>query len=157
MALKADRYEFETDITKTCESVAERGVVLVNLTAGSGVAIGESAGKADLVANPSGYTVAGVLLNDVVSTDQTKFHINYHKDETKAGARCRLLKKGWVITNKVTGTPTNGATAYLTTSGVVTPTVSSTGGLAATPKVGQFDSIKDENSYVKLTVNLPIN
>lgn len=156
MALKGDRNTIETDITLTCDTVAERGVILVHKTSGSGVALGTSAGVCELQAAPSGKVVAGLLINDVVSLDETRYHRNFHKDERLTGERVTLLRKGWVITDKVTGTPTVGATAYLTANGVVTPTVSATGGTAATPKVGQFASIKDENGFVKLEVNLPV-
>jgi hypothetical protein len=156
MALKGDRYEFETDISRTCESATERGVVLCGLTAGSGAALGATAGKADLMADPSGKVPAGMLMNDVVSVDETRYHRNFQKDEHKVGERCRLLRKGWVVTNKISGTPTDGATAYLTTNGQVTPTLSATGGLVATPKVGQFRGIKDEDGYAKVDINLPV-
>lgn len=156
MALKGERVILETDITLTCESAASRGVVLVHKTSGSGVALGESAGEADLLAAPSGYKVAGLLLNDVVSVDETRYHRNFHKDETKAGERCTLLRKGRVTTDKITGTPAVGDTAYLTANGVLTPTMSTTGGLAATPKVGQFVSIKDASGFVSVDLNLPV-
>jgi hypothetical protein len=52
--------------------------------------------------------------------------------------------------------PAAGGVAYLTSNGEVTPTVSSTGGLVATPKVGVFAGAKDENGYVTIDVNLPI-
>jgi hypothetical protein len=155
MALKGDRKIIETDITMTCESVAERGVTLVHKTSGSGIALGESAGQADLL-SPSGKIVAGMLLNDVVNIDTTRYHTNFHKDETLIGARCTLLRKGRLTTNKISGTPAVGDTAYLTTSGNLTPTVSATGGVAATPKVGQFRSIKDERGYVTVDINLPV-
>lgn len=156
MALKGDRVIIETDITLTCESVAERGVVLCHKTSGSGVAIGSSAGQADLYASASGHTVAGILLNDVVDVDQTRYHLNFHKDEKVTGQKCTLLKKGRVTTNKISGTPTVDATAYLTSNGELTPTVSATGGTAATPKVGKFASIKDEAGYCAVDINLPI-
>lgn len=156
MALKGDRVIVETDIKLTCEAVAERGVVLVHDTSGSGVALGDRSGKATLAVDPSGAKVAGVLLNDVVNIDQTRFHRNFHKDETQVGEPCTLLKKGTVTSNKISGTPTVGATAYLTANGQFTPTMSATGGLVATPKVGQFASIKDENGYATIDVNLPI-
>lgn len=156
MALKKERVVIETDITHSCESVAERGVVLVYKTSGSGIALGDTAGEADLVSNPSGKVVFGVLLNDVVNVDETRYKMNFHKDETRVGDPCNVLRKGRVTTDKVTGTPTVGATAYLTSNGTVTPTLSSTGGLVATPKVGQFVSIKDESGFVTLDINLPI-
>lgn len=157
MALKGDRSIIETDITLTCESVAERGVVLVHKSgaAGSGVAIGAKAGQADLVANPSGYKVAGLLINDVVDVDITRYHTNFHKDERLVGERATLLKKGRVTTNKVSGSPNPGDVAYLTTNGQLTPTLSATGGLVATPKVGTFAGAKDENGFAAVDINLP--
>lgn len=158
MALKPDRFILATDITKTCESVTERGVVLVHKPnfGGSGVALGDRAGKADLVTNPSGYKVAGLLLNDVIDIDVTRYRLCAHKDEKLVGERCTLLRKGRVVTNKVTGTPSEGATAYLTANGVLTPTLSATGGLVATPKVGAFAGAKDEDGYAAVDIDLPI-
>ncbi len=156
MALKAD-WVIEADrIDLTCETATDRGVVLVHSTAGSGVALGESAGEADLVLDPSGYKVAGMLLNDVVDVDETRYHRNFHKNETMVGERCWLGKRGHVTTDKISGTPTEGATAYVTTSGVLTPTKSTTGGEAATPKFGVFEGIKDENGYCKVSFSLPV-
>lgn len=157
MGLKGDRVILETDITYSCASVASRGVTLVGKTAGSGVALGDSAGVADLVASPSGKKVLGILLNDVVNIDETRYHRNFHKDETKINERCTILKKGRVTTDKLAAgtTPGDGDTAYLTTNGELTPTVSTTGGIAATPKVGQFRGGKDEAGFVCVEVNLP--
>lgn len=157
MALKGDRVVLETDITLTCATATARGFVLVHSTSGSGVAIGESAGGADLVAAPSGYKVAGLLMNDVVSVDETRYHRNFQKDETLINERCTLLRKGRVTTNALVAgqTPAVGGTAYLGADGKVTATKSTTGGLAATPPVGEFKSIKDENGYVCVEINLP--
>lgn len=155
MALKADRVILEEDITMTCPTAASRGVVLCHSTSGSGVAIGDSAGAADLYASASGNKPVGILMCDVVSVDLTRYHINFHKDEVPVGNRVHLLKKGTVTTDKVTGTPAYNDTAYLTANGVLTPTLSTTGGLVATPKVGQFKGILDENGFVKVDINLP--
>jgi len=153
--LKPDRVILETDITLTCESVAERGVVLCHKTSGSGAAMGDHAGQSDLYANPSGKKVAGLLMCDVVNVDLTRYHLNFHKDEVPVGNRVWLLRKGTVVTDKVTGSPTAGATAYLTANGVLTPTVSATGGVVATPKVGEFAGGLDENGFVRVHINLP--
>ena len=155
MAIKTDRVELETDITRSAESVAEKGMVTVHVSSGSGVAIGASYGKTDWKADPSGFKVAGMLLNDVFSLDETLYHRNYHKDAMKAGEPSRLLRKGTVTTNKIIGAPTVGTVAYLGASGNLTPTKSATGGLVATPPVGEFKSIKDENGYVEVDVTLP--
>lgn len=157
MALKGERVELETDISLTMASIATRGVTVCYKTMGSGVALGNSAGVADLYASASGNKVVGILMNDVVNVDQTKYHKNFHKDETILNERCRILRKGRVTTNAVTGTPVgNGDTAYLTANGVLTPTLSTTGGLVATPKVGVFVSKLDADGYATVDVNLPI-
>jgi hypothetical protein len=156
MALKGDRIVIVDDISLTCESATARGVGLCYKTGGSGVALGDKAGQADLYANPSGQTPAGVLLNDVVNVDVTRYHMNFHKDETLISNRCVILKKGRITTDQISGTPTVGNTAYLTTNGQFTPTVSSTGGLVATPKVGQFVGSKDEAGFACIDINLPV-
>lgn len=155
MALKPDRVVIETDITKTCPTATPRGVCLVLSAAGSGVNIGDNAGTADLL-TPSGKVPAGILMNDVVSTDLTRYHLNFHKDEVPVNSRVTLLRKGRVTTDALNGSPNPGDTAYLTTNGQLTPTVSATGGTAATPKVGQFAGKKDENGFVAVDINLPV-
>lgn len=156
MALKADRVIIETDITMTCESAQSRGVVLVVTTDGSGVAIGERAGKADVKADPSGFKVHGLLLHDVESVDETRYHRNFHKHVEMVGQRCTVVRKGRLTTDKVIGSPTDGAVAYLVGSGNLAPGRSATGGLVATPKVGVFRSKKDESGFATVDINLPI-
>lgn len=158
MALKGARVELETDITTTCETATNRGFILVYSTSGSGVTRGDSRNEASLVANPSGYKVAGMVLNDVVTLDQTQYHINFHKDVTITGEPARIGRKGrWTTNALVAGqTPSPGDTAYLGADGKVTATLSSTGGLVATPKVGRFESLKDADGYVTVDVALPV-
>src|ERR1051325_2464186 len=132
MALKGNRYIESTDTSCTLNDVAAPGVVLCYSTAGSGIALGDNAGVTQLAVSPSGLKVHGVLLQNFVDIDQTLYHRNFHKDEQVIGERANVLRRGWVVTDKVTGAPTRGDKAYLTTSGVVPPTVSSTGGTVAT-------------------------
>lgn len=152
MALRGDRQVNIVDVTKVFHGVSEPGVILCYGTAGSGANLGDQAGTVILAANPSGLKPAGLLMNNFVNVDTSKYHINFHKDEMVSGSPATLLKDGWVVTNNVTGSPAAGETAYLTTSGVVTPT---SGGLVATPIVGEFDGPKDELGYVRLTVKIP--
>lgn len=158
MALKGDWKVEADEISFSCETATEAGVVLCYHTAGSGVSLGDSSGKADLKSNPSGYVPMGYLPHRVVSLDETQYHRNFHKGppDSLVGEKCWLITKGEVVTNKVSGTPTIGQTAYLTSSGIVTPTVHATGGTAATPKVGQFMSIKDENGYARVKFSFPV-
>ena len=156
MALKGNRHIEATDITRTCTTVAERGVVAVQDATGSGVALGGSAGSVKVAANASGLAVVGLLLNDVVTLDETRYHRNFHKDTTQLNERVTLLRRGWVITDRIIGTPTFGATAYLDSSGFLTPTAHATGGVVAKPKVGMFGGTKDENGFVRVDINLPV-
>ena len=157
MALKPDRViEMTLDAGSVILSdVAAKGVVLAWETGGSGSVLGDAHGEVQLAASASGLKVAGVLLQDFVNIDETRYTRNFQKEEAVIGDFADVLTRGWVWTDKYTGSPTVGAKAYLTANGVVTPTVSSTGGTAATPFVGVFGGSPDEDGYVKLHVNLP--
>jgi len=149
MALKGDRYELDTDISFFMNEVAERGTIASVSTTGSGAAMDNSSALVTLQANPSGKYPIGILLNDMVNLDMTRQHINWHKDEVQKGGKVTLLRKGWVVTNRVSGTPTGGADAYLAASGLVS-TTQATGA----PKIGQFLSSLDADGYAKVSINL---
>ena len=155
--LKADRFVFESEIHYACDVVATNGMGLVLNTAGSGVALGDSRGHVTLAANPSGNTFMGVLMNDVVNIDLTRYHLNFNQDQTVVGAPCNMLKKGRVTVNNLDNgiTPVDGSTAYLSLNGNFTNVPSATGGLVATPKAGQFRSKVDANGYATIEFNLP--
>lgn len=161
MALKRDRDILQSDISWFMNEVATRGGVAAVSLGGSGVALdnqGSPTSPRPLVtysASPSGARPIGILLNDVVSVDTTRFHVNFHKDEVAKPGKVTLMKKGWVLTNNIVGNPTPGAEAFLIGSGNVTATFNTIGGLAASPRIGIFASSKDENGYAKLEVNLP--
>lgn len=156
MAIKGNRNEIETDITNRSTTVGTEGQGFVFITSGSGVTIGDSANAVGNVANPSGYAFAGILLHEIASIDESKFHRNFQKEQMLVGERCTLGKKGQWYTDQISGTPTNGNTAYLTTNCQFTPTVSATGGTVATPKCGKFMGAKDANGFVGIDFNLPI-
>lgn len=147
MALKGDRNVLETDISFFINVTAEKGQVICTSTGGSGAAMDNSAA---LATTDSGTSVAlGVILNDVVDIDQTRQHINWHKDEVQKGGKCTILRKGTVVTDQVTGTPAAGSVAYLNTAGTVGAQV------GASPAVGRFLSSKDADGYAKVAINLP--
>lgn len=154
MALKPDRWEFKTDISYFCNTVAERGTILIFGSTGSGVALDQTAAVVSLPG--TGVTLnlkpAGLLLNDMVTYDVTRQHINFLKDEMRVGGKCTLLQRGWVVTNKLASgiTPVAGDAAYLAPNGLITNSATGT-----PPRVGTFLSGKDENSYAKVEINLP--
>ena len=154
MALKPDRYEFQTEISYFCNSVTERGVVLIHSSSGSGAALDQTAAVVTLAG--TGVTVgmkpAGLLLNDMVANDRTKSFTNVYKDEMYVGGKCTLLRKGWVVTNMIAPaiTPVAGDIAYLAPSGKITNSATGT-----PPAIGTFLSAKSELGYAKVEINLP--
>jgi hypothetical protein len=135
------------------ETATAGGVACIS-TVGSGIALDQSANVATYKAAPSGCVPLGILVNDVVNIDQSKYHINFQKDEVQLGGKVTLVSDGWLVTNMIYPgtTPTAGQTAYLQHSGYITPT---SAGAAATPAIGQFRSTKDEDGYAKVYVKLP--
>jgi len=158
MALKADRHELDVDISFFMNVTAERGKIVCISTVGSGAAMDQAGALVDLqVAHATAAIPVGVLLNDVVNLDLTRQHINWHKDEVQKGGKVSILKKGYVVTDQIVGTPALGELAYLDDSGA-------TGNFATTAEVadgvenvvGRFMSKKDEDGYAKVEVNLPV-
>jgi len=167
MALKGDRHEFETTIDFFCNDIAaERGGVATLSTAGSGAALDQSAALVTYNPTQSGQVPIGVLLNDMVNIDQTRQHINFHKNEVQRGGKVTLLRKGWITTNMIdpgdTGdnAPGVGSRAYVGPSGYISTkqSVPANGYEAGSQRgmaIGEFGSLKDEDGYAKIYVNLP--
>ena len=161
MALKADRHELQTDISffynDGTAGVARGGIVIHDSTAGSGAAMDQGVNKVKYDQCVVGTEVpVGILLNDVVNKDLTRTHLNHHKNEVQLGGKVTVLRKGWVVTNMITGTPTAGGMAFADTAaaGYIrtdAATAIASGNLA----VGRFLSTKDEDGYAKVEVNLP--
>ena len=157
MALKPDRVEHLTDLSFFMNETGDRGVIVtfdVSNGGASGAAMDNS--KA-LVRTPTGTVgadfqkPAGLLLNDVVNLDLTRQHINQHKDEVQKGGKVTILRKGYVVTNCVSGTPTAaniGASLYFNEDGYLT--VSST----SSTVVGRLLSIKDADGYAKVDIDV---
>ena len=167
MALKADRHEAVTDISFFMNETAERGVVVVHSTAGSGSAMDDSNALVTVPTTASGTYPAGLLLNDMVNLDLTRQHLNQHQDEVQKGGKVTLLKEGWVVTNKleVNSKPTVGAPAYYASSGLLSTTNpaaydASTIAGASNPlgnedaKVGRFLSTEDADGYAKVYIDI---
>ena len=151
MALKGDRNVLETDISFFLNETAEKGQVVSISTQGSGAAMDNSSALATVAAEASGATPLGVVLNDVVNIDQTRQHINWHKDEVQQGGKITILTKGTIVTDQISGTnPTVGQTAYVADSGKISADQDGTA-----TAIGRFLSTKDANDFCKIAVNLP--
>ena len=166
MALRPDGVEHLTDLSYFMNETAERGIVVIHDTGGSGAAMDDSSAlvkaPAGIGTTVSGTNPAGLLLNDVVNLDLTRQHINYAKDEVQKGSKVLLLRRGTVVTDQVSGTPTIGADAYITRLGSISATAEEStiavvgGGIAVevTPKVGKFLSTLDADGYAKVEINI---
>ena len=167
MALKADRHEAVTDISFFMNETAERGVIAVHSTAGSGSAMDDSNALVTIPTTASGTYPAGLLLNDMVNIDLTRQHLNQHQDEVQKGGKVTLLKEGWVVTNKleVNSKPTVGAPAYFASSGLLSTTNpaaydATTIAGASNPLgnenalVGRFLSTEDADGYAKVYIDI---
>lgn len=157
MALKADRNELDVDISFFMNETAEKGQIVSISTVGSGAAMDQSLALATIAqggASGSETYPIGFLLNDVVDIDLTRQHINWHKDEVQKGGKVSILKKGYVVTDQVVGTPTAGQLAFMDAAGD-TGKVTAVSTAGKRYIVGRFMSTKDEDGYVKVEVNLP--
>jgi hypothetical protein len=150
MALKGDRHELDTEISFFLNETAEKGQVVSVSTQGSGAAMDNSSALATVAAEASGAVALGVLLNDMVDIDQTRQHINWHKDEVQKGGKVTILTKGFVVTDQISGNPTAGQVAYLADSGLIAGTQDGTA-----PAIGRFLSTKDADGFAKVSINLP--
>ena len=156
MALKSDRSTLQTDISFFMNEAATRGGVAVISTGGSGASMDNGSALVTYAAAPSGTAAMGLLINDMVSIDLTRQHLNQHKDEVQKGGKVTLLSKGWVVTSNLEGTdPNAGDVAYLAHSGNLSS--SNIGGDDSAEKmvVGRFLSDVDEDGYAKVFIDLP--
>lgn len=151
MSFKPDRRELDTRIDYYMNEEASRGGVVVISTGASGVAMDNASSLCTYASNPSGKVVLGFLMCDVVDKDLTKTHLNYNKEEVQKGQKVTILTKGFVVTDNLvpSTTPLAGSGAYLGPSGLLTPLQT-----AATPSVGRFETSKDEDGFVKVSINL---
>jgi hypothetical protein len=156
MALKADRNELDVDISFFMNETGEKGQLVCLSTVGSGAAMDQANALVQQAPATATTIPVGVLLNDVVDIDLTRQHINWHKDEVQKGGKVSILKKGYVVTDKITGVPTAGALAFMDDAD--TGNFAVAGSLDDTEynAVGRFMSILDEDGYAKVEVNLPL-
>ena len=158
MALKADRNELDVDISFFYNgSAVEKGCVvsIANSPYGSGAAMDQANAQVAVTQGAAGVSPVGVLLNDVVDIDLTRQHINWHKDEVQKGGKVSILKKGYVVTNMVEGTPNTVGEPACLDEGGATGKFEPCDGSSTDVLVGRFMSLADEDSYYKVEINLP--
>ena len=153
MALKGERRVLLDESRFKCDTATNRGVILVYSGSGGSGINPDSGYLATLpgTGSVSGLVPVGLLLNDVVSLDESRYHLNRYKTEERVNGKCTLLKKGFVWTDAVKSgdTPSQGVSAYLAASGQVS-TTSTNAAL-----IGKFGSQKTSDGFVLLQVDLP--
>jgi len=153
MALKPDREELTQDISFYMDEVAERGGIATLLTAGSGggwkTVMGDTRNVVTYAAVAAGKQPVGILLNDMVVVEAVTGMTRRfgQRDEMPVGSKCTLLRRGWVVTDKITGSPVGGEAAFVGASGTITP---ASGGA----QIGQFLGSKDEDGFARVSVLL---
>ena len=150
MALKADRHELDVDISFFMNETAEKGQIVSISTAGSGAAMDQAGALVSIQGANGSVIPVGVLLNDVVDLDLTRQHINFHKDEVQKGGKVSILKKGYVVTDQIEGTPTAGALAFMDDADTGKFAVAASVDDTEYTAVGRFMSTKDEDVYCKV-------
>ena len=144
--------------------VAERGGVVVHATGITGILVSPSGAGMDsslnvvtYAANPSGKAPVGILLNDMVNLDLTRQHINWHKNEIQKGGKVTILRKGYVVTNQISGTgsPIAGNYAYVADSGLISTSTRALALDSGAQPIGRFLTAKDGDGYAKVEINLP--
>lgn len=146
MALKGKRTMIETQITKKCDVVAERGKVVVSAADGF-VTIDNSLNGAELI--------AGLLLEDVEDRDLTKFPSNQHKNLAQVSGQVSLLRKGKILTDAIPSgiTIAQYEVAFLADSGLIS-NVPDAGDTASGLIVGHWLSVKDADGFAELSFHL---
>lgn len=155
MALKGDRIEHYTfqNIRFFMNEVGNRGGVVCVSTGGSGVSLDNASAVVTYKASASGGKPLGLLLNDMVDTDQTRQHQNWHRNEVQKGGKVTIARKGEFTTDQIASgvTPAAGDLAFLGNEGRIT---NSNTGAAASPPVGRFLSAKDADGYATVVIDL---
>jgi hypothetical protein len=183
MALKPDRNELDVDISYFWATGigygSERGgwVSATGSTVASGAAMDQAANQVWYNQSATGLRPLGILLNDVVNIDLTRQILNPYKSEVQVGDKITVLKKGYVVTNRVVTTlgansvtVAPGAPAFTGPSGFISSVASGTLHMAPAAGdalsrsmlnsasgayvIGKFLSKVDEDGYAKVYVDL---
>jgi hypothetical protein len=155
MALKPDRTVLDTDITMfwselTAQQTQTKGGVASVETIGSGVAMDHDRNVVQYAAAASGAVPKGILVQDVnPALSSTRDYKNFHNLEIRPGEKCTLIRKGWVVTDKLSGTPTAGGAAYVGASGLIATTQA-----AGAVQIGRFETTVDSGGFARVYIDI---
>lgn len=156
MALKPDRDFAEvTDIMNYwindgTQDTKEKGGVASSVSQGSGVSMDASGNVVSYVADPSGAVPKGVLLQSVnPPLSATRDFKNFANLEVRPGEKVTLVRKGWLVTDQITGTPAVGGAAYVGASGLISTTQAS-----GAVQVGRFETTVDADNFARVYLDI---
>ncbi len=156
MALKPDRdYNEHTDIMNFwindgTQDTKEKGGIASSVSQGSGVAMDASGNVVSYAVGASGAVPKGVLLQDVnppLST--TRDFKNFDNLEVRPGEKVTLVRKGWLVTDQITGTPAVGGAAYVGASGLISTTQAS-----GAVQIGRFETTVDASNFGRVYIDI---
>ncbi len=150
MALNAHQKIVADDINYRLAAASERGVICT---------VASTAGQCEVIADPSGARVAGILMMDVVAkavpsnlsqdanldTGTATEQSNKQKNETYEGGVVRLARKGELVTDQISGAVAAGDSLYVAASGQISATQA-----AGSQAIGFALDAKDADGFVKL-------
>lgn len=152
MALKGPRNPIDETMVYRMNETASAGIGVWLSTGGSGIGWDSSVQLATAAGTPTSGTARqlGMLMCDVVNIDQTKQHINWHKDEVQQGNPVRIMRQGWAITDRIYPgvSPSAGDVAYVYHSGYYT----NVNNADDNTQIGFFETSKDEDGYATVYV-----
>lgn len=156
MALKPDRSDhLEWELGYYMNVVANPGICVSISTAASGANLDSDENVAVAPADSSGALPLGILMNEVVNNDQTRVLVNHHKHQNNVGDKVPIVRKGWVVTDRVVGTPTAGQYAVLASSGLIAGVDNiNSHDQHLQPVIGRFLSDSDSEGYNRLRIDL---
>lgn len=148
MALKPTRkFTDGTEIRYTMNETASRGIIVVHDSSYTGVGLDDSDARVRVPTGEDDGAVAGMLLNDVVSIDLTRYSTKLMVDEVPVSGKVTVGAHGWAETNMLSSgiTPNGGDAAYYASGGYINT--------SGTKQVGKFLSGKDTDGYATVEVN----
>lgn len=134
----------------------EAGGIVVLDSVASGGYMDNAADSVKYADNPSGTTPVGILLGKVVDKDLTQMTLQRLASEYIVHGKVPVNRAGQYKTNMVYPglTIAMNDKAYLGPSGLLQNTQVNA---ANNPYVGEFDTTKDQDGFVTVTLNLPSN
>jgi hypothetical protein len=156
MAIKRMRVDEVIDTSFYIEETADKGDLAAIYTAGSGINVDNTNNVVSVIDNPSGYAVAGFILQTVVDIDPDTDYRTKEEVVTYINDKVPLMRKGTIVTDKVLGNPFAKDVAYIGASGYVATTGQLLYQAATYEKyvVGTFEGRKDEDGYVRISVDI---